>query len=254
MSTPIEAEAPARWHDLEARVARILRECGYDVENQKRVELAGRGAANIDVWARDHSSPPNVIVVECKLWKRRASQTLVHSFRTVVGDSGANTGLLVSSSGFQAGAIDAAKYSNVRLVDWRGFQDTFVERWYRTYMAPHLIRQVGPLIEYTEPFNSRVARKAETLTVERRDQLKALRDRYSGVALGLIPLYVDVAGLTDAPTVPHLPLRESATDDRSRLFPDSVLDAPALRILLEELTVAFTTAIAAFDGLFGERA
>lgn len=254
MSTLIEAHTPTRWHDLEARVARILSECGYDVETQKRVELAGRGAANIDVWADDHSNPPNVIVVECKLWKRRVNQGLVHSFRTVVGDSGANTGLLVSSSGFQAGAVDAAKYSNVRLMDWREFQRMFVDRWYRTYMAPRLFREVGPLIEYTEPINSRIARKAGRLTVERRSDFEALRQRYSALALGLMPLYVDVPGLTAAPTLPQLPLRESMASDRPGLFPDPVLDAPVLRVLLDELTVAFATAIAAFDDVFGERA
>jgi len=92
----IEDGAPDRWQDLESSVARILTECGYDVELQKKVKLPGRGSRNVDVWADDHSSPPNAIAVECKRWARPATQTVVDAFRMVVGESGANTGLLVS--------------------------------------------------------------------------------------------------------------------------------------------------------------
>ncbi len=46
---PIETNAPTTWQDLEANVARILEECGYAIEVQKNVQLAGRGDVNIDV-------------------------------------------------------------------------------------------------------------------------------------------------------------------------------------------------------------
>lgn len=36
------------------------------------------------------------------------------NIRTVVSDSGASLGLLISKSGFQSGAIEAAKYSNIQ--------------------------------------------------------------------------------------------------------------------------------------------
>lgn len=123
----IEKDPPSRWQDLESAVARILRECGYEVEEQKSVKLA-RGEANADVWADDHAEPPNILVVECKHWKRRVSRDVIHAFRTVVGDSGANTGFLVSSAGFQKGAVEAAAYSNVRLLTWDEFQQLFARR------------------------------------------------------------------------------------------------------------------------------
>ena len=108
INPPIEAAPPATWQALEAKVAQILAECGYAVEVQKNVELAGRGDANIDVWADEQTSPPNVIAVECKNWKTPAKKHEVHAFRMVVGESGANTGLLVSAAGFQKGALEAA--------------------------------------------------------------------------------------------------------------------------------------------------
>jgi hypothetical protein len=52
----------------------VLAECGYDVEVQKNVKLA-RGDVDIDVWADDHSGPPNVIAIECKRWKTSVRRT-----------------------------------------------------------------------------------------------------------------------------------------------------------------------------------
>lgn len=100
MTALIEGDEPVTWQALEASVARILGECGYDVEVQKNVPLA-RGDVNVDVWADDHSSPPNVIAIECKNWATAATKNVVHGFRSVVGDSGANTGIIVSTAGFQ---------------------------------------------------------------------------------------------------------------------------------------------------------
>lgn len=121
-TTPeIEAAPPATWQELEPAVARILQECGYDVEVGRNVPLA-RGDVNVDVWADDGASPPNVLIVECKQWARPVTKNVVHAFRAVTGDSGANTGLLVSSAGFQDGAVQAAAYSNVRLLTWAQFQ------------------------------------------------------------------------------------------------------------------------------------
>jgi restriction system protein len=253
MNRLIEAGAPEGWRDLEAHVAKILNECGYDVEVQKNVQLA-RGDVNIDVWADDHSRPPNVIAVECKHWASAVTKAVVHGFRTVVSDSGANTGLIVASSGFQAGAIEAAAYSNVRLINWSEFQQMFVEHWYRRYMAPRLRETADPLVEYTEPINSRIFRKARTLSEKRREEFEALRAKYLELGLVFIPMYTKIPGRPDGPAIPDLPLRPRYDDDNVNRLPDSVLDAPALRALLDALTEAYGAAIAEFDQVFGERA
>jgi restriction system protein len=150
MMARIEGQLPGTWQELEALVGRVLAECSYYVEVQKNVKLA-RGDVDIDVWADDHSSPPNVIAIECKRWKTSVPKNVVHAFRAVVGDSGANTGLLISAAGFQDGAVEAAQYSNVRLLTWDEFQQMFAARWYGTFMAPRLFAEAGPLIDYIEP-------------------------------------------------------------------------------------------------------
>lgn len=252
MTALIEGQLPDTWQHLEKTVGRILAECGYDVEVQKNVDLA-RGDVDVDVWADDHSSPPNVIAVECKLWNTSVPKNVVHAFRAVVGDSGANTGLLVSSAGFQDGAVEAAQYSNVTLLNWGEFQEMFAERWYRTYMAPLLSDEAGPLIEYTEPINGRISRRASELTEGKQVRFRELRERYASLGIGLMPLFIKIPG-TSGPTIPQLPLRANATDDAAQAFPDDVLDAVALRPLLVAVSGAYTAATAEFDEVFGGRA
>jgi restriction system protein len=256
----IEGEPPATWQDLESTVARILNECGYQVVVQKHVKLA-RGDVNVDVWADDHAEPPNIVAIECKPWKKPVSKDVVHGFRTVVGDSGANTGLLVSSAGYQKGAKEAAAYSNVRLLTWDEFQHMFALRWFRSFMSPTIAEETDALHEDTEPINSRVFSKADALPDERRAAFVALRDKYEPLMVANFafhPVVVDNKLSTVVAELPHLPLRDSgqAPDGRARLeaLPDDVLDATALRPLMERLISHAQSATAEFDAVFGERA
>lgn len=241
-------------------VARVLRECGYDVDVQKHVKLA-RGDVNVDVWADDHAQPPNVLAIECKHWRRPVSKDVVHGFRTVVGDSGANTGLLVSSAGFQSGAEDAAAYSNVRLLTWDDFQQMFALRWFRSFMSPTIADATDALHEYTEPINNRVLRKADALPDERRAAFVALRDRYAPLMVtnfALHPVVVDNKFSSIKAELPTLPLRDVVQKPEGRALldalPDNVLDATALRSLMERLIHHSQSAVDEFDAIFGERA
>jgi restriction system protein len=256
----IEDALPAAWQDLESAVARILRECGYDVEVQKRVELA-RGSVNVDVWADDHAEPPNVLVIECKHWAKPVSMDVVHGFRTVVGDSGANTGLVVSSAGFQAGAREAAAYSNVRLLAWDEFQQRFARRWLRSYMSPVIAEATDALHEYTEPINSRVFRKADALPEQRRSAFIALRNKYQSLMVtnfAFHPVMIGGGLSSVASELPTLPLRDPQLGPDESWWvgglADDVLDAVALRPLMERLISHSENAIAEFDAVFGERA
>lgn len=256
----IEDAPPATWQDLESAVARILYECGYEVVQQKHVELA-RGDVDVDVWADDHAEPPNILAIECKHWNRPASKSVVHGFRTVVGDSGANTGLLVSSAGFQKGAREAAAYSNVRLLTWDEFQHMFALRWFRSFMSPTIAEQTDALHEYAEPINSRVFRKADALPDAKRSAFAALRDKYQPLMVtnfAFHPVLVDNKFSAVVSELPHLPLRDSVQEPDGRALvdapPDDVLDASALRPLMERLISHSQSAIAEFDAVFGERA
>jgi hypothetical protein len=210
----------------------------------------------VDVKAVDeHATPVSTILCECKHWGHRVPQTVVHAFRTVVQDSGANTGLLIATLGFQVGAYDASTSSNVRIVTWPEFQYLFASRWYANYGALSLAAALDPLIEYTEPINTRIFRKADALPQARRDEFKRLRKKHIGLGLGLLPLLVAVPGKTKEPATPPIPLRRVVLDaDSGEELPRSIAEATSLRSFLTAVSAAANDAIAEFDEAFGERA
>jgi predicted helicase len=109
-------DAPREWKNLEMRVCQILSECGCRVERGKHLRLP-RGGADIDVYAEDLTREPHIVIVcECKHWKTRVPKSTIHSFRTVMSETGAHVGFIVSSMGFQSGAIEAVKNTNIELV------------------------------------------------------------------------------------------------------------------------------------------
>lgn len=259
-TTPeIEAAPPASWQELERAVARILQECGYDVEVGRNVPLA-RGDVNVDVWADDGASPPNVLIVECKQWARPVTKNVVHAFRAVTRDSGANTGLLVSSAGFQDGAVQAAAYSNVRLLTWAQFQHLFAAWWFREHLCPVVAEETDALHEYAEPFTERIRRAAEALPGDRLARFRELRAQHAPLTHLNLVFHPALAAAGTGPLVdgpPALPLRRRLdgllTEQALAVLPADVLDADALRPLLDALVDSSRAAAAQFDEVFGGR-
>jgi hypothetical protein len=86
----------ATWQDLQREVARILAECGFTVEVEK-VLTTVRGEVEVDVYAQEIVKGRTYqLLCECKHWDRAVRQTVIHSFRTIVSDFGANVGYLIS--------------------------------------------------------------------------------------------------------------------------------------------------------------
>jgi len=130
-------DAPGdNWRDLQTRVATILSECGLETESPRAVETV-RGRVEVDVYAVDPTTTPRTLYIcECKRWATNVPQGEVFAFRTVVGDIGAHHGLFISSLGFQQGAHEVARNTNVSLLSWAEFQGVFCDRWCRTHWVP----------------------------------------------------------------------------------------------------------------------
>lgn len=241
----IEEPPGADWRDLQMRVAAILTECGLKAEPTKSVKTA-RGTTEVDVYAVDPQTiPPAIYFCECKRWQTNVPQGEVQAFRTVVSDGGANFGLVISAKGFQQGAFDVVAHTNIRLADWREFQTLFLDRWYWTHMVPAVKSAGDALIQYTEFFNSRIARRAAALATDRFARFRELQDRHFAPAIDLWILMV-TGRLA-------LPLRASLTREAIEL-PDSILDATALRPLMESIAEYYRAATAEFDEVFDGRA
>ncbi|MFS7192253.1 restriction endonuclease [Serratia proteamaculans] len=97
----IDDPLPENWQDLQTGVQRIFRNVGLLAEVEVDLETP-RGSVNVDVLATDVRSVDKIrYIVECKNWGSSIPQTVVHSFTTVMHETGANIGLLVDSDCFQ---------------------------------------------------------------------------------------------------------------------------------------------------------
>jgi hypothetical protein len=145
------------WKDLQNRVAALFRDMGYEASSPLTVELV-RGKKEVDVHVVDpRTSVPHVIIIECKHWKSRVPQETVHAMQTVMEGCGANTGIIVSSKGFQKGAPEAAAKSNIQLMTWEALQKAYGHEWFlrqREKLAPlekALLQTDGLYLDQWEP-------------------------------------------------------------------------------------------------------
>lgn len=247
----IEKNPPDTWQDLEEAVARILEESSLRVERKRVIETV-RGNVEIDVFATDeHHAPPITYLCECKHWKTRVPQNVVHSFRTVVADFGANYGLLISSVGFQDGAFEAAKNTNIRLLSWNEFQEMFAHRWFSNYMAPLIEKEANRLVSYTEPINAGIFRKADALPKDQQQAFIQLRGKYQDIAFLALSIYRFWVGLGEDrfPTLPLLSRNNGGLDIGENL-PEELMRATSLREFLEILLTHVHSGLKEFDEMF----
>ena len=147
----ITEKRPDSWQQLQEWTAQILRECGWSAQTEVKVHTV-RSKVKVDVFAietvqgREYKT-----LIECKNWTTRVHQNVVHGFRTVMTDAGANTGYIISRMGFQAGAYEAAENTNVKLLSWEEFQEVFVDQWYWTFFTQQAHDILDPLCFYLEP-------------------------------------------------------------------------------------------------------
>lgn len=142
---------PSDWHDLQNQVARLFNEAGYDAQSPKTINLV-RGQAEIDVFVTAKHELLKTLICECKYWNSPIPQEKVHAFRTIVQDSGAMIGIIISLNGFQSGAIKAAEQSNVLLKTWAEFQQMLLVPW--TNRKLDMISNMSyPLAIYTDPYD-----------------------------------------------------------------------------------------------------
>ncbi|MES0205225.1 restriction endonuclease [Mesorhizobium sp. LNHC209A00] len=127
----ITARIPDNWEELEDLIQAILAECGMKATRQVTIKLP-RGSVDVDVLAEETvDGITSITVCECKNWKARIPKEIVHACRTVMQETGANNGYIISREGFQSGAIEAVAATNINLVTFEQFQERFFEKWYR---------------------------------------------------------------------------------------------------------------------------
>lgn len=103
------------WKEYQEEAAKYFRELGLDANTNATVNGV-RTSHDIDVLVKSrHAGFEVTWVVECKHWKEKVSKLHVLALREIVTEVGADRGILLSESGFQSGALEAANLTNVRL-------------------------------------------------------------------------------------------------------------------------------------------
>jgi hypothetical protein len=190
MDRPLITEkTPSTWQELQNWCKEILKECGFDAKTEHTVQLV-RGKAEVDIFAKEVVEGREYLtIIECKHWTSRVPQAVVHGFRTVVVDLGANSGYIVSKAGFQTGAYEAAENTNIKLVTWEEFQEEFVEQWYWEYLTKYVVENIEPLSSYIEPLPA-MSHWDMYLDDEDVERLVALYERHApltGLIMALSP-------------------------------------------------------------------
>ena len=103
------------WKDYQEQAATFFRSLDLVAATDERLQGV-RGIHIVDVAVRNKIAGIDQLwIVECKRWKTRVSKLHVAALAEIVSDLGADRGILLSESGFQAGAIRMAQLSNVTL-------------------------------------------------------------------------------------------------------------------------------------------
>ncbi|MDT3718264.1 restriction endonuclease [Pseudomonas oryzihabitans] len=103
------------WYKFQEEIKEHFISIGADAKTNITIQGI-RTSHDIDVYVKNKFLGENMIwLVEAKYWKSKVSKSHVLAFRSIIEDIGADRGFLVSSSGFQRGAIEAAKNTNVKL-------------------------------------------------------------------------------------------------------------------------------------------
>jgi Restriction endonuclease len=103
------------WAKYQEDVASFFRDLGYEARTNVTIEGA-RGKHDVDVLVTFQAAGLGVTwVIECKQWQRPVPKERVLILSGVVTDIGADRGILVAESGYQAGAIRIAEHANITL-------------------------------------------------------------------------------------------------------------------------------------------
>ncbi|MDT2761437.1 restriction endonuclease [Aerococcus urinaeequi] len=139
------------WRDLQNQVSNFLNEAGYSAETEKEIDTV-RGTVEVDVFAASKYEMLNQFICECKCWNTNVPQEKIHAFRTVVSDSGSMLGIFIVKKGYQKGAYEAARKSNVLLKTWEEFIAMIENQWLIRKIIK-INKLISPLAVYTDPLD-----------------------------------------------------------------------------------------------------
>jgi Restriction endonuclease len=104
------------WEKYQHDTADLLRELGFTAVVNDQLTEPNETVHAVDVSARRTVGGVGLLwIIECKLWNRRVPKEKVATLKAIVDGVGADRGLVMSQTGFQAGAVQMAIQKNITL-------------------------------------------------------------------------------------------------------------------------------------------
>jgi hypothetical protein len=176
----IDDPLPQDWRELQAGVCRLFREIGLTAEVEVPLKTP-RGKVTVDLFAVDNESVDKIqYIVECKNWDATIPQAVVHAFTTVMHETGANLGFIVSKHGLQPGATMYTENTNIQGLTYQQLQQRYFNVWWQRYFCIQVAAAADAVNEYVEPINSRRDRFLKSLQSNDVDRFHELQRRYAG--------------------------------------------------------------------------
>lgn len=179
----IESPDVEDWKQLQYSVCKLLNEAGLAA--QEAVVLATpRGTVEVDVIAIDQLSVDKIkYIVECKNWANAIPQHVVHSFTTVMHETGANIGFIVSKHGLQAGAERYTQNTNIIGLTFEELQHRYFEQWWKKHFCKVVAACAEKVCFYTEPFNFTRDKALKGLSPTQLDSFSTIQKNYCAFAM-----------------------------------------------------------------------
>jgi ribosome-associated translation inhibitor RaiA len=103
------------WKQYQEDAASFFRSIGMDAETDVTIEGV-RTTHDVDVLVKSkHVGFEALWIVECKHWSKPVNKLHVLGLRNIVHEVGADKGIMLSESGYQEGAHEAATLTNIQL-------------------------------------------------------------------------------------------------------------------------------------------
>jgi phenolic acid decarboxylase len=151
----IEPANQENWKDLQIAVCRLFNEIGLTAQTEVKLKTP-RGCVEVDVYAVDERSVDKIkYIAECKNWNSTIPQHVVHSFTTVMHETGANIGFIISKLGLQKGAEQYTNNTNIIGLTYEDLQKRYFEAWWNNHFCICVAQAAENLCFYTEPINWR---------------------------------------------------------------------------------------------------
>lgn len=119
------------WKEYQEKVATLFRRLGCSAKVDATIQGA-RGKHNIDVWVEFNKFGYAIKwCVECKYWKNNVSKDKVLTLQGIVQDVGADRGFIVTEKGFQSGAKNIVKNSNITITRFKELKEKTEDALYK---------------------------------------------------------------------------------------------------------------------------